>query len=201
MNTEETTTWLKEEALKLGFLSVGVSKAVFMESEARRLESWLHSNHHGHMQYMENHFDKRVDPRKLVPGAKTVISLAYNYYNPDKQLDRKAPKLSQYAYGKDYHKVVKQKLYALMNLLQEKAGKIEGRCFVDSAPILERDWAKRSGLGWIGKHTLLLSKQKGSYFFLAELIIDLELTADHIVVPVRSVLMLVLLMPFLRVDI
>jgi len=179
MNKEETTRWIKETAKSMGFISVGVSKAKFMGQEAKRLEDWLNQDAHGKMSYMENHFDKRVDPTKLVPGAKSVVSLAYNYYHSELQKDTEAPKLSMYAYGKDYHTVVKDKLYELMNRLQEHVGAVEGRCFVDSAPVMERDWAKRSGLGWIGKHSLLLSKQKGSYFFLAELIIDLELTSDH----------------------
>ena len=149
-----------------------------MEPEAQRLEAWLNNNHHGTMSYMENHFDKRVNPQLLVPGARTVISLGYNYYNPEKQEDLDAPKFSMYAYGRDYHKVIKKKLKLLLVKMQEEIGEINGRCFVDSAPVLERDWAKRSGLGWIGKHTLLLSKKKGSYFFLSELIIDLELPPD-----------------------
>ncbi|MCL4111454.1 UNVERIFIED_CONTAM: hypothetical protein GTU68_020728 [Idotea baltica] len=127
---------------------------------------------------MANHFDKRVDPTKLVPGAKTVVSLAYNYYNPELQEDDTAPKLSKYAYGEDYHKIVKDKLFLLIDKIRKEIGAVEGRCFVDSAPVLERDWARRAGLGWIGKHTLLLSKKKGSYFFLAELIIDVEIEPD-----------------------
>ena len=163
----------------MGFNSIGFAKAEFMEPEAQRLENWLNNNHHGTMSYMENHFDKRVNPQLLVPGARTVISLGYSYYNPDKQEDPDAPKISMYAYGRDYHKVIKKKLKLLLSTMQEEIGEINGRCFVDSAPVLERDWAKRGGLGWIGKHTLLLSKKKGSYFFLAELIIDLELPTDH----------------------
>lgn len=153
--------------------------AEFMDPEARRLENWLNNQHHGTMSYMENHFDKRVDPRLLVPGARTVISLGYNYFNPEQQEDPQAPKISMYAYGRDYHKVIKKKLKLLLTKMREEIGEISGRCFVDSAPVLERDWAKRSGIGWVGKHTLLLSKKKGSYFFLAELIIDLEIDPDH----------------------
>jgi len=171
----EIIKWSQE----LGFDSIGFAKAEFMEPEAKNLEKWLGSNHHGQMSYMENHFDLRIDPSKLVPGAKTVISLSYNYYNPEQQQDSTAPKISMYAYGRDYHKVVKKKLKTLISRIQEEIGEINGRCFVDSAPVMERDWAKRSGLGWIGKHTLLLSKKRGSYFFLAELIIDLELPTDH----------------------
>jgi len=184
MNKSDATLYIKELALQQGFLSVGISKAAFMEPEARQLEEWLNNNYHGKMSYMANHFDKRVDPSKLVPGSKSVISLTYNYYNPQLQEDPEAPKISMYAYGHDYHKIIKDKLFDMVARIQEKVGDVHGRCFVDSAPVLERDWAKRSGLGWIGKHTLLLSKQKGSYFFLAELIIDLELeyddaTSDH----------------------
>ncbi len=179
MNKKVSTAKIKQLADELGFLSVGISKAQFMEPEARRLEEWLYSGHHGKMTYMENHFDKRVDPTKLVPGAKSVVSLAYNYYNPTTQKDPESPKISMYAFGEDYHKVVKNKLFDFVSRIEETIGAVHGRCFVDSAPVLERDWAKRSGLGWVGKHTLLLSKKKGSFFFLAELIIDLELEYDH----------------------
>ena len=177
-NKIDSKQFIKEVATELGFLSVGFAMAEFMEPEARRLEDWLNQNYHGEMSYMANHFDKRVDPTKLVPGAKTVISLTYNYYTPEKQEDPLAPKLSMYSYGQDYHKVVKTKLFLLIEKVREKVGAVEGRCFVDSAPVMERDWARRSGIGWIGKHTLLLSKKKGSYFFLAELIIDLEIEPD-----------------------
>ena len=179
MTVAERSALIKSYAKDLGFISVGISKAEFMEEEARRLEDWLNAGLHGKMTYMQNHFDKRVDPTKLVPGAKSVVSLAYNYYHPAQQHDTDAPKISMYAYGKDYHKVVKDRLYDLVDKIRIEIGEVDGRCFVDSAPVLERDWAKRSGLGWIGKHTLLLSKQKGSYFFLAELIIDLELEYDN----------------------
>ncbi len=183
MNKSDATQFIKSLALEQGFMSVGISQAAFMEPEAKRLESWLNQDYHGQMSYMANHFDKRVDPTKLVPGAKSVISLTYNYYNPTLQKDPEAPKISMYAYGDDYHKVVKDKLFEMVAVIRDKVGDIQGRCFVDSAPVLERDWARRSGLGWIGKHTLLLSKQRGSYFFLAELIIDLDLDHDH---PVRD---------------
>lgn len=179
MNKSDATQFIKSLAIKQGFMSVGISQAEYMEPEAKRLENWLNRDYHGKMSYMGNHFDKRVDPTKLVPGAKSVISLTYNYYNPTLQEDPEAPKISMYAYGDDYHKIVKDKLFDMVAIIRDKVGDVQGRCFVDSAPVLERDWARRSGLGWIGKHTLLLSKQKGSYFFLAELIIDLDLDHDH----------------------
>lgn len=169
---------VKEKAYELGFTFVGVSEARELTEEAKRLEQWLNQGMHGKMQYMANHFEKRIDPRKLVEGAKTVVTLLYNYHQTKNQEDPVAPKISQYAYGKDYHKIVKQKLRLLMEHIQMEIGAVEGRCFVDSAPVLERDWAKHSGTGWIGKNTLLINKEQGSYFFLAELIIDLELEAD-----------------------
>ena len=168
---------IKDKAYDLGFQMVGVSKAGFLEEEAPRLEDWLNKNYHGEMGYMANHFDKRLDPTKLVPGAKSVISLLYNYY-PEQKQDSSAPKLAKYAYGKDYHYVIKHKLKDLLYWMQDEIGEVDGRVFVDSAPVLERDWAKRSGLGWIGKNTLLINPKKGSFFFLAELIIDLELEPD-----------------------
>ncbi len=149
-----------------------------MEEESHRLEGWLNSGFHGKMSYMENHFEMRTDPRKLVPGAKSVITLMYNYHNPETQKDALAPKISQYAYGKDYHQIIKAKLRELLEFLRDKVGEVDGRCFVDSAPVLERDWAKRSGTGWVGKNTLLINPKAGSYFFLAELIIDLEMEVD-----------------------
>ena len=171
--------WIKDEALKLGFLSCGISKAGFLEEEALRLENWLNSNKHGKMGYMENHFDKRLDPTRLVPGAKSVISLTLNYYSPDKQLDSEAPKISKYAYGKDYHFVIKDKLKKLLSLINNHIGEVDGRVFVDSAPVMDKAWAAKSGLGWIGKNSNLISKQVGSFFFIAELILDLELEPDH----------------------
>ncbi len=173
-----TTHLLRQKADEMGFQFVGISAARELTEEARQLEKWLNQNHHGKMGYMANHFDKRIDPRKLVDGAKSVVTLLYNYHNPAEQTDPDAPKISQYAYGKDYHKVVKHKLKDLLEYLQEQIGEISGRCFVDSAPVLERDWAKHSGSGWIGKNTLLITKEQGSYFFLAELIIDIELDYD-----------------------
>lgn len=176
-----TASLIKSKAIELGFSGVSMAKAEFMEPEATRLDEWLNQSNHGSMSYMENHFELRVDPTKLVPGAKTVISLMYNYYNPVSDENTDAPKLSMYALGKDYHKVVRKRLKTLFSWMKETFDSVEGRVFVDSAPILERDWAKRSGLGWIGKNTLLLNKHKGSYFFLAEIICSLEMHYDHAV--------------------
>ncbi len=169
---------IRQEAYRLGFGFVGIAKAEQMDEEARRLEAWLNQGLHGKMGYMTNHFDKRIDPRKLVDGAKSVVTLLFNYFTDEKQTDPNAPKISKYAYGKDYHLVVKDKLKDLMHFINEEVGEVSGRVFVDSAPVLERDWAKRSGTGWIGKNTLLINPKAGSYFFLAELIIDLELVYD-----------------------
>lgn len=178
------TQRIKTHAKHLGFLSCGISKAEFLDEEAPRFESWLKSGRHGEMRYMENHFDKRLDPTKLVEGSKSVISLLLNYYTPQKQEDTTAPKLSQYAYGTDYHFVIKDKLKQLLQFIQEEIGEVHGRAFVDSAPVLDKAWAKKSGLGWIGKHSNLLTQQVGSFYFIAELIVDLELeydtpTTDH----------------------
>lgn len=178
MQGEERTHRIREEAKRLGFSFVGIAKAEHMDAEARRLEAWLHQGMHGEMQYMENHFEKRVDPTKLVPGAKSVVSLMYNYYTEQEQTDPEAPKISKYAYGEDYHFVIKRKLKDLLRFIREEIGEVNGRCFVDSAPVLERDWAKRAGVGWVGKNTLLIHPKAGSYFFLAELILDLELEPD-----------------------
>jgi epoxyqueuosine reductase len=175
---EKNTLLLRQEAHRLGFSFVGVSKAERLDAEAKRLEMWLNKGAHGQMSYMENHFEKRVDPTKLVPGAKSVVSLMYNHFTDKKQEDETAPKISKYAYGKDYHFTIKHKLKTLLQFLRQEIGEVDGRCFVDSAPVLERDWAKRSGIGWTGKNTLLINPKAGSYFFLAELSIDLELTAD-----------------------
>ena len=155
----------------------GVSRAEFLEEEAPRLEKWLNANMHGSMSYMENHFDKRLDPRLLVHGAKSVVSLALNYF-PEKVQLTDSYKISKYAYGEDYHFIIKYKLKELMKFIQSEIGEVEGRVFVDSAPVLDRAWAKKSGLGWIGKNANLINKQSGSFFFLAELIIDLELEPD-----------------------
>lgn len=179
MDKSFITHQIKEKANELGFLGISIAKAEHMDEEAIRLEEWLNQNYHGEMSYMENHFEKRVDPRKLVPGSKSVISLMYNYFSEETQDDPSAPKIAMYAYGKDYHKVVKKKLLQLFKWMSSSYGEIDGRCFVDSAPVLERDWARRSGLGWVGKHTLLINPKKGSYFFLCEIICDLELEYDH----------------------
>lgn len=176
--TNTPTYLLKQKAYELGFQYIGISAARELTEEARKLEKWLNQNQHGKMGYMANHFEKRIDPRKLVEGAKSVVTLLYNYHNPKTQKDATAPKISQYAYGKDYHHVIKDKLKELLLHFQSNVGAVSGRCFVDSAPVLERDWAKHSGSGWIGKNTLLITKQQGSYFFLAELIIDIELEYD-----------------------
>ena len=170
---------IKEEALRLGFQQCGIAKAGFLEEEAPRLSQWLRNHHHGQMAYMENHFDKRLDPTLLVDDAKSVISLSLNYFPSQIQQDPEAPKLSKYAYGTDYHQVIKAKLAELLHFIQEHIGEVSGRAFVDSAPVLDKAWAKKAGLGWIGKHSNLISKQSGSFFFLAELIIDLDLAYDH----------------------
>ncbi|MFO7702902.1 MAG: tRNA epoxyqueuosine(34) reductase QueG [Psychroflexus maritimus] len=180
MNTQrkqELSNTIKQKAKKLGFLSCGISKAEFLEDEAPRLEKWLNEGKHGQMKYMENHFDKRLDPTKLVEGSKSVISLLYNYY-PQELQQEDTYKISKYAYGRDYHFVIKDLLKQLMQELQAEIGIIEGRAFVDSAPVLDKAWAKRSGLGWIGKHSNLLTKQVGSFYFIAELIVDLDLAYD-----------------------
>ncbi len=161
---------LKKAAQDLGFVSCGVSKATFLEEEAPRLEQWLLQGNHGQMGYLANHFDKRLDPCLLVPGAKTVISLAFNYYPENDQISNGKLKIARYAYGEDYHHVLKEKVRQLVEELEKTYGTFEGRIFVDSAPVMERQWAQKSGLGWQGKNTLLLSKNVGSYFFLAEII-------------------------------
>lgn len=174
----EYTAKIKSAADALGFLSCGISQADFLEDEAPRLEQWLNQGHHGSMSYMERHFDKRLDPRLLVPGAKSVVSLLLNYHTDKKQADPKAPKISSYAYGKDYHFVIKEKLKELMQIIHREIGEVNGRVFVDSAPVMDKVWAAKSGLGWLGKNTNLISKKAGSFFFIAELIIDLELDYD-----------------------
>ena len=190
----ERTAVVKAEAHRLGFLACGVARAGFLEEEAPRLERWLREQRHGDMGYMANHFDLRLDPRKLVPGAKSVISLAYNYYTPPQQTDPEAPKLSTYAYGRDYHKIVKQRLKPLMTHIRERFGDVDMRAFVDSAPVMEKAWAQRAGVGWIGKNTNIIrqpdrqpdnrqlttdnQRTGGSFFFLCEVITDLELEPD-----------------------
>ena len=178
MNTKaQYSAFIKNEAKRLGFMSCGISKAEFLETEAPRLEEWLSKNRHGEMQYMENYFDKRLDPTKLVEGSKSVVSLLLNYY-PSETQTKESYKISKYAYGTDYHFVIKDKLKTLLHSIQEEIGDVHGRAFVDSAPVLDKAWAAKSGLGWIGKHSNLLSKQAGSFYFIAELIIDLELDYD-----------------------
>jgi len=176
-NREKNTRLIKTEAKRLGFLSCGISKAEFLEEEAPRLEKWLNQNMHGEMSYMENYFDKRLDPTKLVPDSKSVISLLLNYFPSEKQTEE-SYKLSKYAYGTDYHFVIKDKLKQLLNFIQEEIGDVHGRAFVDSAPVLDKAWAAKSGLGWMGKHSNLLTKQVGSFYFIAELIVDLDLEYD-----------------------
>ncbi|RYH73531.1 tRNA epoxyqueuosine(34) reductase QueG [Flavobacteriaceae bacterium 144Ye] len=181
--TSKYTKLIKEESKKLGFLSCGISKAEFLEAEAPRLEKWLNANMHGEMRYMENHFDKRLDPTKLVDGSKSVVSLLLNYF-PSQTQNTESYKLSKYAYGTDYHFVIKDKLKQLLHFIQDEIGEVSGRAFVDSAPVLDKAWAAKSGLGWIGKHSNLLTQKVGSFYFIAELIIDLELdydspTTDH----------------------
>jgi epoxyqueuosine reductase len=175
---ESRTELLREEAHRLGFEFVGIAKAERMDEEARRLEAWLHKGLHGDMAYMERHFDLRIDPTRLVPGARSVVMLSYNYATDQKQADPDAPRIASYAYGEDYHFVIKDKLKELLHFLNQNIGEVGGRCFVDSAPVMERDWARRAGIGWQGKNTLLIHPKRGSYYFLASLIIDLDLAAD-----------------------
>jgi epoxyqueuosine reductase len=174
------TNLIKAEAKRLGFLSCGISKAEFLEDEAPRLENWLHKNMHGEMSYMANHFDKRLDPTLLVPDSKSVVSLLLNYF-PEETQTNNTYKISKYAYGKDYHVVIKDKLRQLLNFIQDEIGEVHGRAFTDSAPVLDKAWAAKSGLGWIGKHSNLITKSNGSFYFIAELIIDLELDYDYAV--------------------
>ena len=171
------TAIIKQKALDLGFMYCGISKAEFLEEEAPRLENWLNRQMHGQMHYMENHFDKRLDPRLLVPGAKSVVSLLLNYYPPE-TLPEHTLQISKYAYGQDYHFVIKDKLKDLLAYIRKEIGEVDGRAFVDSAPVLDKAWAKKSGLGWVGKNGNLISPQVGSFYFIAELIIDLELDYD-----------------------
>ena len=176
---KKNTKFIKDESKRLGFSSCGISKARFLSEEADNFEKWLTKGYQGSMSYLEKNIDKRLDPRLLVPGSKSIISLSYNYFPPKKLIEENNFIISKYAYGKDYHKVLKKKLKKLFASIREKIGKIEGRVFVDSAPIHERAWAKLSGLGWVGKNSLLINKNKGSYFFLAEIICDLELEYDE----------------------
>ena len=169
---------IKTEALRIGFLSCGIAKADFLEDEASNLDNWLKNNYHGEMKYMENYFDKRLDPRLLVDDAKSVISLSYNYFPTELQRND-SYKIAKYAYGQDYHHVIKSKLKELSIFIQDNIGDVQGRAFVDSAPIMERSWAAKSGIGWKGKNSLVIQKQQGSFFFLSELVVDLDLEYDN----------------------
>jgi epoxyqueuosine reductase len=175
--SEQHTKIVKDIARSMGFDSCGIAEARRLDDDARRLEKWLNKGFHGEMKYMENHFDMRVDPTLLVPGAKSVITLLYNYF-PEQEQASQLPKVAKYAYGKDYHLVIREKLTDFLNRIREKIGQIEGRGFIDSAPVLERAWAVQSGLGWVGKNGNLINKQKGSFFFIATLITDLNLKSD-----------------------
>jgi len=176
-NKQKYSQFIKTEVQRLGFLSCGISKVEFLETEAPKLEKWLSENRNGKMQYMENHFEKRLNPALLVDGAKSVVSLLLNYYPKEHQKEGTF-KISKYAYGQDYHFVIKEKLKTLLHSIQENIGEVGGRVFVDSAPIMDKVWAQKSGLGWIGKNTNLISKKVGSFFFIAELILDIELEYD-----------------------
>ncbi|MDI1304208.1 MAG: tRNA epoxyqueuosine(34) reductase QueG [bacterium] len=178
MHKSKYTEFIKSEAKRLGFLSCGISKAGFLEQEAPRLENWLNKNRNGEMSYMENHFDKRLNPTLLVDDAKSVISLLLNYY-PEQFQNEHSYKISKYAYGQDYHFVIKEKLKELLFSIQSSIGDVSGRAFVDSAPVLDKAWAAKSGLGWIGKNSNLLTQKVGSFYFIAELIVDLDLEYDN----------------------
>jgi epoxyqueuosine reductase len=175
---EKYTQFIKTEAQRLGFFSCGIAKAGFLEEEAPRLEKWLKQNQHGTMTFMEDHFDKRLDPTLLVPDSKSVISLVMNYYPAEVQ-NQDSYKISKYAYGKDYHNVIKRKVVKLLKAIKREIGEVSGRAFIDIAPIMDKAWAAKSGLGWIGKNSNLITRQVGSYYFIAELIIDLELQYDN----------------------
>jgi len=175
---DKSTATIKRLAKEAGFSYCGISKAEFLAEDAPRLENWLKQKKQGTMHWMENYFDMRLDPSLLVPGAKSVVSLMFNYATDAEQEDPNAPKISKYALGQDYHQVVKNKLFGLLKEIKSEIGDIEGRVFVDSAPVMERAWAKKGGIGWIGKNSLLISKESGSYYFLAEIISDLDLVAD-----------------------
>ena len=177
-NLSQQSAFIKTTASRLGFSYCGISKAEFLQEDALKLEEWLKRGYHGKMGYMENHFDKRLDPTLLVPGAKSVVSLIYNYYPEKNLVANDQLKIAKYAYGEDYHFVIKDKLKEFLQLIHEQIGEVNGRAFVDSGPVMERTWAKKSGIGWIGKNSLLLNKSMGSFFFLAELILDLALEPD-----------------------
>lgn len=175
---EQNTALIKQKATELGFFYCGISKADFLEDEARHLDEWLKRSYHGKMNYMENHYDKRLDPRLLVDNAKSVVSLLLNYYPEEIQNDSSVPKISKYAYGKDYHFIIKDKLKEFFQFIQDEIGEVGGRVFVDSAPVMDKAWAKKSGLGWMGKNANIIHPKHGSYFFIAELILDLDLEHD-----------------------
>ncbi len=177
MNKTDISHFIKSTATQLGFDFCGIAKAVPLNEDAKRLENWLNKNMHGSMSYMQNHFDLRIDPTKLVPGAKSVITVLQNYYTEDKQ-NENAPIISKYAFGEDYHHVIKEKLHHFLFIIKNQLGDVNGRGFVDSAPVLERTWAYKSGLGWIGKNGNLINKKQGSFFFIASLIIDVEMEYD-----------------------
>jgi epoxyqueuosine reductase len=179
MNLKEIHTQkIKQKATELGFFFCGISNADFLAEEAKQLDNWLKLGYHGKMNYMENHYDKRLDPRLLVDDAKSVVSLLLNYYTEDEQTDPKAPKISKYAYGKDYHFIIKDKLKEFYQFIQDEIGEVGGRVFVDSAPVMDKAWAKKSGLGWMGKNANIINPKHGSFFFIAEMILDLELEPD-----------------------
>jgi len=179
LNTENHTRIIKQKTQELGFFFCGISNAEYLEEEAPKLEEWLKRSYNGKMGYMENHFDKRLDPRLLVDDAKSVVSLLLNYFPDQSEAQcQDAPKLSKYAYGEDYHFVIKDKLKTLMQFIQDEIGEVGGRIFVDSAPVMDKVWAKKSGLGWVGKNSNLIHPKHGSFFFIAELILDLKLVPD-----------------------
>jgi epoxyqueuosine reductase len=175
---ERHTNFIKTKAKELGFFYCGISEAGFLESESKRLESWLKNDYQGNMNYMNNHFDKRLDPRLLVDDAKSVVSLLLNYYPNEVQKEEDSPKISKYAYGADYHFVIKDKLKTFMKAIHENIGEVGGRVFVDSAPVMDKAWAAKSGIGWVGKNSNLIHPKHGSFFFIAELILDLKLLPD-----------------------
>jgi len=177
VNKQKHTTLIKQIAASLGFDHCGIARAERLDEDARRLEEWLHNGMHGNMQYMENNFDLRVDPSRLVPGARSVITLLKNYF-PNEQQGKDKPGISKYAYGKDYHELIRNRLKELLQLIKEQVGDIHGRGFVDSAPVLERSWATKSGLGWVGKNGNLINRSRGSFVFIATLITDLDLVPD-----------------------
>ncbi len=180
-NISERTGMVRREALRLGFDAVGFARARRLEEQESRLEQWLKEGRHGRMQWMENHFDKRIDPQKLVPGARSVVSVMMSYHQPalaERQLDSEQPKISKYALGEDYHIVVKEKLFELFAFTESITGRVEGRVFVDTAPVLDKAWAVESGIGWLGKHTNVLNRQWGSWFFLGEMILDADFEYD-----------------------